>query len=149
MQTVQDVIEQQVTIAGSRGQVWAALTDAHQLRAWFAAGECDVDLRVGGLIQFTWHEGSSRATIVALDKPRRFAWTWVPGNLERIDEPLDGRPTTHVEFTLEDAGDGQTLVTCHESGFAALSDADRERAYPMNVAGWEECLASLREHVER
>jgi len=148
MQTVQDVIEQQVTIVGSRERVWAALTKAEQFRAWFSSGDCTVDLRVGGLIQFAWDGGTSRAIVVSIDEPHRLAWSWVPGNLELPDQPLEGQPMTMVEFTLDESDDGRTLVTCRETGFAALSDADRERAYPMNVDGWTEQLANLRAHVE-
>ena len=148
VQEIEDVIERQVVIAAPRERVWTALTEADQLKAWFASGGCRVDLRVGGEIFFDWNEVTGRTRILELEPPRRLVWSWVPSMLERADEPLEGQPQTIVEWMLEESVNGSTTLTARETGFASLTDADRERAYPTNFEGWRECLAMLTRYVE-
>lgn len=148
MHTVQDAIDQQVIIAAPRERVWTALTDPEQLRTWFSTGGCRVDLRVGGEISFDWMEMTGRATILAIEPPSRFIWSWVPGMLEDAALPLAGQPTTTVEFALEETADGHTIVTSRETGFAAMTDSDRDRAFPTNLAGWVHFFDALKRHLE-
>ena len=148
MQAVQDAIDQRVTIAAPLERVWTALTDAEQLKSWFSTDGCKVDLRVGGEIHFHWAESIGRATILALEPPSRFVWSWVPGMLEDPDLSLDQQPQTTVEFVLEATADGQTVVSSRETGFAAMSAADRDRAFSMNVEGWGFFFDSLKKHLE-
>ena len=75
MQAVQDVIEQQVTIAASRERVWEALTSAEQIRTWWVPDGISVDLRVGGRFTHAWEGQSYRATYVEIDEPRKLAFT--------------------------------------------------------------------------
>lgn len=147
MRAVRDVIEQQVVIAAPRERVWAALTDAGQLASWFSTEGCEVDLQVGGQITFHWTGASGRAVIVELDEPRRFAWSWVPGDLEDLDRPMDEQPRTTVQLTLEETTDGGTLVIGRESGFGALSEEQRDRVYRMNVEGWTGFFQLLRSYL--
>lgn len=72
----------------------------------------------------------------------------MPGDLAYLDRPNGDSPLTTVEFTLAETAEGGTLLTCRESGFSALSAADRERAYPMNVEGWSDLLPTLRDFIE-
>ena len=60
--------------------------------------------------------------------------------------PIDDVPTTLMEFTLEDEGDG-TKLTVVESGFAALPDAIRERSLLDNTSGWEEQMRNIQAYL--
>src|SRR5687768_5682858 len=143
MQAAQDVIEQQVTIAAPRERVWEALTTAEQIRTWWVPEGISVDLRVGGRFTHDWDGKTYRATYVEIDEPRKLAFTWVPGDLERSDVPIEAQNQTLVELSLADSDDGGTILSVRESGFASLTESDRERAFPMNAGGWSETLASL------
>ena len=68
--------------------------------------------------------------------------------MERSDVPLDTQMQTLVEFSLDDSDDGGTILSVRESGFASLSESDRERAFPMNVGGWRETLDSLARYLQ-
>lgn len=84
-------------------KVWAALTEPERLSDWLALAK--VDLRVGGVIELTWPEMGDRnlGTIIELDPPRRFAFTW--------SEP-DGAPGSMVRWELsEDAGGCRLVMT--------------------------------------
>ena len=54
--------------------------------------------------------------------------------LEGVD--YSAEPTTLVTFTLEDAGAG-TRLTIVESGFDAIPESRRAKAFSSNSGGWE------------
>ena len=64
---VPDSIEREVILPVPPARVWAALTQADQLGAWFGT-QASIDLRPGGEVVFTWDgstgpRGSSRGVI--------------------------------------------------------------------------------------
>ncbi len=133
-----DRIERKAELAYPVERVWRALSDAQEFGAWFRVGLTE-PFRVGaeaagpitwpGMGHVTW-----RATIVALDAKRRFAFRWHP---YAIDPAVDysAEATTLVEFALE-ATEGGTRLTLTETGFDALPEARREEAYSRHEGGW-------------
>ena len=95
-----DRIERIVELAASPGQVWAALTTAEGLGAWFGH-EATIDLRPGGTARMRWADGPTvDMRIERVEEPTVFGFTWPVYGL-----PEDDPRRTYVEFTLE-AGRG-------------------------------------------
>ena len=118
-----DRIERTVEIAHPPARVWAALTTAEGLGAWFG-NEATIDLRPGGSARMSWTNGFTvDMRVERVEEPTVFGFTWQIYGL-----PEDDPRRTYVEFTLEPVGSG-TRLTVVESGFAQLP-AD---AYPHGV----------------
>jgi uncharacterized protein YndB with AHSA1/START domain len=89
-------------------RVWRALTDREALAAWLMPN--DFEPKVGHRFTFRttadqmWN-GVVQCEVVALDAPRRVAYTWQGGALDTL-----------VEFTLAPVADGTRLRLVH-SGF--------------------------------
>ncbi|MGB3440515.1 MAG: SRPBCC domain-containing protein [Actinophytocola sp.] len=132
-----DRIERVVEIRQSREKVWAALTTAEGLGAWFG-NQATIDLRPGGAATMAWDSGDSASMRVErVDEPSVFAFTWHIYGL-----PEDDPRRTYVEFTLEPAGDG-TRLTVVETGFAQLPDDAHHTAFDGNTRGWASELGEL------
>src|SRR5260370_40828210 len=125
-----DRIERTGELAPPPGKVWAALTTAEGLGAWFGT-EATIDLRPGGAARMGWaggHEVNMR--VERVEEPTVFGFTW---QLDELDEADPRR--TYVEFTLEPAGAG-TRLTVVETGFAQLPDDAHRKAYDSHTEGW-------------
>jgi uncharacterized protein YndB with AHSA1/START domain len=139
-----DRIERTVEIAHPPAKVWAALTTAEGLNAWFV-NEARIDLRPGGSARMT-HQGDSGHTynmrVERVEEPAVFGFTWPIYGLSE-DDPR----RTYVEFTLEPAGAG-TLLTVVESGFAQLPEDAYRTAYNANSRGWASKLGELAGYLD-
>jgi uncharacterized protein YndB with AHSA1/START domain len=94
-------VTREIVLPAPREEVWAALTEAHQLEEWFA-NDVELDLRPGGGASFRWSNGEERhATVTEVEPERRLAFDWE-------DEGT-------VEFTLDDDVDGTRLVVVESS----------------------------------
>ena len=103
--------------------VWLAVTTPEHLAAWFPS-PVEVDLRPGGAMRFSAHEGpESHGTVEAVDPPHRLSFTW---------------GTDRLTFELRPAGPGTTFALVHsfDDRYGAASFA----------TGWNDCLVGLR-HV--
>ena len=109
-----DRIERTVEIAHPPAKVWAALTTAEGLGAWFG-NEATIDLRPGGSARMRWTEEGYTADmrVERVEEPTVFGFTWHIYGL-----PEDDPRRTYVEFTLEPAGAGHA------------ADGDRVRVRP-------------------
>jgi len=142
-----DRIERTVEIAHPPAEVWAALTTAEGLSAWFG-DEAGIDLRPGGSAWMKWHKGHSGDSHTAemrverVEEPRVFGFTWHIYGL-----PEDDPRRTYVEFTLEPAGAG-TRLTVVESGFAQLPGDTYRKAYDGNTQGWASELGELVDYLD-
>ena len=87
------------------------------------------------------------ARIVAIEPPRRFAFTWHPYAVDP-ERDYSGEPKMLVEFTLEPEGEG-TRLSVVESGFDALPADRRDEAFRSNTGGWDEQMGNVKAHVER
>jgi uncharacterized protein YndB with AHSA1/START domain len=138
-----DRIERTVELAAPPGRVWAALTTAEGLRAWFG-DEATIDLRPGGDGQIRWHaEGyTAQMRVVRVEEPVVFGFTWGIFGL-----PEDDPRRTYVEFTLKPSGAG-TRLTVVESGFAQLPGDVYRKAYDGNTDGWAKELGDLAAYLD-
>ena len=137
-----DRIERTVEIAHPPAKVWAALTTAEGLSAWFGQ-EVRIDLRPGGSAWMKWDNGhTADMRVERVEEPTVFGFTWHIYGLSE-DDPR----RTYVEFTLEPAGAG-TRLTVVESGFAQLSEHAYRTAYDGNTRGWASELGELAEYLD-
>jgi len=137
-----DRIERTVEIAHPPAEVWAALTTAAGLGAWFGQ-EATIDLRPGGAqVRWTGEGFTADMRVERVEEPAVFGFTWPISGLP-ADDPL----RTYVEFTLEPAGAG-TRLTVVESGFAQLHEYAHREAYDGNTEGWAKELAELAGYLD-
>jgi uncharacterized protein YndB with AHSA1/START domain len=137
-----DRIERTLELAHPPGAVWAALTTAEGLGAWFGE-EATIDLRPGGAAEMRWADGYAVAMRVErVEEPTVFAFTW---QLHELSE--DDPRRTYVEFTLEPAGPG-TRLTVVETGFAQLPDDVHRKSYEGHMEGWPRELGELAEYLD-
>lgn len=137
-----DRIERTVEIAHPPNSVWAALTTAEGLAAWFG-NEATIDLRPGGSARMSWTGGFAvDMRVERVEEPSVFGFTWQIYGL-----PKDDPRRTYVEFTLEPIAAG-TRLTVVESGFAQLSPDAYRTAYDSNSKGWALELDELVSHLD-
>ncbi len=137
-----DRIERTVDLAAPPEKVWAALTTAEGLAAWFG-NEATIDLRPGGSAQMKWTDGpTADMRVERVEEPTVFGFTWHIYGL-----PEDDPRRTYVEFTLEPAGAG-TRLTVVESGFAQAPEDIYRTAFDGNTRGWASELAELADYLD-
>ena len=137
-----DRIERTMEIAHPPEKVWAALTTAEGLAAWFGE-EATIDLRPGGSARMKWTSGdTAEMRVERVEEPTVFGFTW------HIFGLPEGDPRrTYVEFTLEPAGPG-TRLTVVETGFAQLPEDAYHKAYDGNAEGWAQELGELADYLD-
>jgi uncharacterized protein YndB with AHSA1/START domain len=146
----EDKIEREVVIDAPVERVWALITQAEHLGAWFGDAGAEIDLREGGELELRWEDyGTSRGQIERLDEPTAFSFRWAPFQDPGGVEPTDGNSTL-VEFTLAAEGDG-TRLRVVESGFTGLetSPEQQRKNYESNTEGWSAELGELAEYASR
>ena len=132
-----DRIERTVDLAHPPAKVWAALTTAEGLSAWFGR-EAAIDLRPDGSASMKWDSGHrADMRVERVEEPTLFGFTWHIYGLPESDPRR-----TYVEFTLEPTGAG-TRLTVVESGFAQLPEDAYRAAYDGNTRGWASELGDL------
>jgi uncharacterized protein YndB with AHSA1/START domain len=103
-------------------EVWRAITDPEELKAWFP---CDVEAdawEAGAAVRFRFGAKGPQltGTVLEADEPRVLAYTW-------------GEET--LRFELSPAPGGGTRLV--------FSDALDRAIAARNAAGWQVCLAQL------
>jgi uncharacterized protein YndB with AHSA1/START domain len=137
-----DRIERTVEIAHPPATVWAAITTAEGLGAWFG-DEVSIDLRPGGSAQMRWTTGQrADLRIERVEEPSVFGFTWPIFGL-----PDDDPRRTYVEFTLEPTGAG-TLLTVVETGFAQLPEDVYREGFDRHTEGWAHELGELVKYLD-
>jgi uncharacterized protein YndB with AHSA1/START domain len=137
-----DRIERIVELAHPPSVVWAALTTAEGLAAWFG-NQAGIDLRPGGTAWMKWTDGAAAdMRVERVEEPSVFGFTWHIYGL-----PEDDPRRTYVEFTLEPA-DAGTRLTVVESGFAQLPKDAHDTAYDGNTRGWASELGELVDYLD-
>jgi uncharacterized protein YndB with AHSA1/START domain len=140
---VPDEIEREILIDAPPSVVWAIVTEAQHLAAWFS-DEAEIDLRSGGRMLLRWREhGTYEGRVEIVDAPRVFAFRWQTRQGE-----FSETNSTLVVMTLE-AEEAGTRLRVVESGFATLPWPDDARAVyaDENSRGWRTELDELRDHV--
>lgn len=146
-----DRIEKSIELRAPVERVWQALTDHREFGQWFRVniespfvpGEVSRGhLAIPGYEHVKWE-----SEIVAMNKPRYFAYRWHPYAVDP-ERDYSGEPTTLVEFTLEPTPGG-TRLTVTETGFDALPADRGPEALRMNEGGWEAQIGNIEAHLAR
>jgi uncharacterized protein YndB with AHSA1/START domain len=145
-----DRIEKTIDLAAPVERVWRAVSDHKEFGTWFKV-DLEAPFAVGqeargqithpGYEHVTW-----TAKVVAIEPPRRFAFTWHPYGIDPDVDYTKEEPTL-VEFLLEPAGSG-TRLTIIESGFDKVPAHRRDEAFRMNDGGWTQQIQNIKAHVE-
>ena len=132
-----DRIERTLEVAHPPRAVWAALTTAEGLAAWFGH-EATIDLRPGGSLRMSWDDGpTAHMRVERVEEPTVFGFTWPIQGL-----PDDDPRRTYVEFTLEPVGAGTRLAWSRRGSpsspttTTAASSTPTPRAGPPSWASW-------------
>ena len=129
-------LEFSVTIEATPEEIWRAITEGDSITRWFAP-EARVTPGLGGSVFLSWGPGmEGQAPITAWEPGRRFAWT----ERAETDSPRV------VEFMIEAADGGITVLRLVQSGFGMDASCDGE--YDSTSGGWQSYLALLRRDLE-
>ena len=144
-----DRIEKQVILDAPRSRVWRALTDVAQFNAWFGVSLTSpftAGAEVSGQITIRNYDHVTMTIWIETMEPERFfSFRWHPYAIEPgVDYTVE--PTTLVSFTLEDSGRG-TRLTIVESGFDAIPESRRAKAFAMNSSGWAGQAENIRKFL--
>jgi uncharacterized protein YndB with AHSA1/START domain len=144
-----DRIEKQVNLDAARSRVWRALTDVAQFNTWFGTSLTSpfaAGAEVSGKFANPKYEHLTMTIWIETMEPERlFSFRWHPYAIEAgVD--YSAEPTTLVSFTLEEAGHG-TRLTIVESGFDAIPESRRVKAFSMNSNGWTSQTENLRKFL--
>lgn len=145
-----DRIEKEIVLPAPRERVWRALTDVREFNRWFGvaltAPFAPGAVVSGQLASPGYQHLTMTVWVEEMVPERRFSFRWHP---YAIEEGIDysAEPTTLVSFTLEDV-EGGTRLTIVESGFDAIPESRRDRAFRANSEGWAIQLENVRRHLE-
>lgn len=132
-------IDLSIELDASTDAVWQAISDAEELRRWFAL-DAAVEPGVGGSVTLSWGpESSGTARIDA----------WNPGEHLRYIENWPGTDAAvpvAVDFTIETRA-GVTVLRLVHSGFR--SDDDWADYVDTVDSGWRYFLWNLKHYLER
>ena len=133
-----DRIEKLVNLDAPRARVWRALTDYTQFNQWFGVSlttPFSPGAAVSGKLNIRNYDHITLTIWIESMEPESFfSFRWHPYAIEDgVD--YNAEPTTLVSFTLEDAGAGTRLAIV-ESGFDAIPESRRAKAFSMNERGW-------------
>jgi uncharacterized protein YndB with AHSA1/START domain len=144
-----DRIEKIVDLDAPRSRVWRAITDVKQFNQWFGVNLTSPFTPGAEVTGNMTHPKYSHFTmsiwIESIEPERFFSFRWHP---YAIEEGVDysSEPTTLVTFTFEDSGKG-TRLTIVESGFDAIPESRRAKAFSMNERGWTGQAENIRKFV--
>ena len=136
-----------IAIKAPLEKVWAAITEAEHIAAWFPQAAVLDEVAVGARGVFTWEGfGSLPVQIEELDPPRTIAYRWSNSHTRTVNpDAVDPDHSTVFRFTLEPI-DGGTQLTVVESGFGTL--ADPAASMEGNRTGWDAELDELVAYLE-
>lgn len=129
--------EIEIKVEATPEQVWDAVTTGDGLMSWFAP-DAGVVPGEGGSIRFSWGAGmEATAPIRIWDPVKRVGW-------------VEGEGSEHpklVEFVIEAAEGGSTILRLVHSGFGEGANFDNE--FESVYGGWHTFLATLRYRLDR
>ncbi|MBZ0288535.1 MAG: SRPBCC domain-containing protein [Anaerolineae bacterium] len=140
MDTAEPVVRRDIWIAAPVERVWGAVTNPEQIMKWWGDIWIIHVLEVGGIIEFGRPGDMIHATIAALDPPRRFSIHWP-------SQPNYPAENAYTIFDLAEANGG-TLLTVTETGYEALSGAERQERMDRTGRGYTTVLANLKAYLE-
>jgi uncharacterized protein YndB with AHSA1/START domain len=149
MPSATDRIEKHIVLSSPRARVWRAITDVREFNKWFGVALTQPfapGAVVSGNITNPGYEHLvMTAWVETMEPEHRFAFRWHPNAVEpEVD--YSAEPTTLVTFILDEV-EGGTRLTIIESGFDAIPESRRMRAFDGNSKGWAQQLERIRRHV--
>lgn len=149
--TSPDRIEKTTVVRAPRARVWRALTNHEEFGKWFGV-IMDKPFTPGAtvngkILDPEWADKPFTMTIDRVEPEHLFSMRWHPYAHDRTVD-YSTEPTTLIEFTLEEAGEG-TRLTVVESGFDRIPIERRALAYRMNDEGWGIQVQNIKKHVEQ
>ncbi len=145
-----DRIEKEITLEAPRARVWRALTDVEEFNTWFGvslATPFAPGAEVSGKMNSPKYQHVTMSILIEKMEPMNlFSFRWHP---YAIEEGVDysAEPTTLVSFTLDDADTGGTRLKIVESGFDAIPESRRAKAFSSNTGGWNGQAENLRKYL--
>lgn len=130
-------IERRIELRASPERVWRALTDPGEISGWFGQRTSFTPV-VGAGGWFEWDgQGRYHARVERVQPGRALTYRWA----RHANVDVDDGPSTLVEWELQPARGGGTILRLRESGFV-------EHGWRTgNVEGWLDELADLAAHV--
>ena len=119
------IVEREMELSASPEEVWESLAEP----AWLAE-DASIELRPGGEVR----AGDRSGFVEEVDEPRRLAFWW--GD--------DGKESTRVELTLEEAPEGTLLRVAESRPLAVLDLVGADLYLDLGVSrpGMPEMLAA-------
>ena len=144
-----DRIEKQIVLDAPRSRVWRAISDVREFNKWFGialSSPFAPGAAVSGQLAAKGNEHVKLTVWVeAVEPERRFSFRWHPYAIEAgVD--YSAEPTTLVTFTLDEV-EGGTRLTVVESGFDAIPESRRAKAFTSNSKGWAAQVENIRKHL--
>ncbi len=150
-QSSTDRFEKERVFAAPRSRVWRAITNVKEFSTWFRIGLTTPfvpgAVATGNLTAPGNEQFSITLWITEVVPEHRFSFRWHPFAIEAgVD--YSAEPTTLVTFTLDEVEDGTaTRVRIVETGFDAIPEARRAKAFQMNEKGWASQLEKIGKYV--
>lgn len=153
MNTQTDRIERQIVLKAPRSRVWRALSNAEEFGTWFGVALQGKTFAAGQRMQWQMNGSCGHndltfdVMIERLEPEDLMSYRWHP---YAVDPSIDysQEPTTLVEFTLQETGEG-TLLNIVESGFDNVPLARRLEAFQMNSGGWDSQIKNIEAYVAK
>jgi uncharacterized protein YndB with AHSA1/START domain len=146
-----DRIEKHLVLHHPRARVWRAITDVSEFNQWFGVSLTSPfapGKAVSGHLTVAGYESLEMTVWVETIEPeQRFSFRWHPYAID-VEVDYSNEPTTVVTFTLEDVKEG-TKLTVTETGFDALPESRRAKAFASNGAGWMQQLEQIQTYLSR
>ena len=150
MSNTPDRIEKLVNLDAPQSRVWKALTDVKQFNQWFGVslnGAFTPGAAVSGSLTSPKYSHLTFTLWVESVEPERlFSFRWHPYAMDEGVE-YSQEPTTLVTFLLEQSGSG-TQLKITESGFDAIPESRRAKAFSANSGGWDAQAKNIQKFVE-
>lgn len=152
MPATHDRIDREITLRAPQDRVWRAVSDAAEFGAWFGIS-IDGAFEPGTTLHGTVTSKSSECDatrfamyVESVEPQHLISWRWHAHAWE-ADRDYSGEPTTLVEFRLTPV-DGGTHLTICESGFEAVPEDCRVKAFERNSGGWTHQIAAIARYVD-
>ena len=105
-------VEREIKLPNPPGEVWEAVIDPARLGEWLG-GELEVTVRPGARGSFRSPERVSRRVLVfAVDEAHELSFRWWP--------ETDAGAASTVTITVDDGGDGESIVRVRETRAQAM-----------------------------